>query len=169
MGVHSLFVFTHDSVGLGEDGPTHQPIEHLMAAGGAEADGFSSGGRERDCGVLAAGAGAEGAELHGAEPAGPAGARCGADVCGRAKGAYSMTPEVTKPDVIDRDGLRGDDVPEGGGGAEDCRHHGAGGFDAELQDFDEQTEEYKAELLPEACRRCRLRRARRWDGGSMSA
>jgi transketolase len=31
MGVHSLYVFTHDSVGLGEDGPTHQPIEHLMA------------------------------------------------------------------------------------------------------------------------------------------
>jgi transketolase len=30
MGVHSLFVFTHDSVGLGEDGPTHQPIEQLM-------------------------------------------------------------------------------------------------------------------------------------------
>jgi transketolase len=31
MNVHSLFVFTHDSVGLGEDGPTHQPIEHLMS------------------------------------------------------------------------------------------------------------------------------------------
>jgi transketolase len=29
--VPSIFVFTHDSVGLGEDGPTHQPIEHLMA------------------------------------------------------------------------------------------------------------------------------------------
>jgi transketolase len=27
----SIFVFTHDSVGLGEDGPTHQPIEHFMA------------------------------------------------------------------------------------------------------------------------------------------
>ncbi len=27
----SIFVFTHDSVGLGEDGPTHQPIEHLMS------------------------------------------------------------------------------------------------------------------------------------------
>jgi transketolase len=27
----SIFVLTHDSVGLGEDGPTHQPIEHLMA------------------------------------------------------------------------------------------------------------------------------------------
>lgn len=31
MKVHSIFVFTHDSIGLGEDGPTHQPIEHLMA------------------------------------------------------------------------------------------------------------------------------------------
>jgi transketolase len=31
MKIRSLFVFTHDSVGLGEDGPTHQPIEHLMA------------------------------------------------------------------------------------------------------------------------------------------
>ncbi|MFQ5975239.1 MAG: transketolase [Candidatus Hydrothermarchaeales archaeon] len=31
MQVHSIFVFTHDSIGLGEDGPTHQPIEHLMS------------------------------------------------------------------------------------------------------------------------------------------
>ena len=31
MSVHSLFVFTHDSVGLGEDGPTHQPVEHLSS------------------------------------------------------------------------------------------------------------------------------------------
>ena len=30
MRSHSLFVFTHDSIALGEDGPTHQPIEHLM-------------------------------------------------------------------------------------------------------------------------------------------
>jgi len=29
--VPTIFVFTHDSVGLGEDGPTHQPIEHLAA------------------------------------------------------------------------------------------------------------------------------------------
>ncbi len=29
MRSHSLFVFTHDSIGLGEDGPTHQPIEQL--------------------------------------------------------------------------------------------------------------------------------------------
>ncbi|MGA3035613.1 MAG: transketolase [Terracidiphilus sp.] len=31
MESNSLFVFTHDSVGVGEDGPTHEPIEHLMA------------------------------------------------------------------------------------------------------------------------------------------
>ncbi len=31
MEVHSIFVFTHDSVFLGEDGPTHEPIEHLPA------------------------------------------------------------------------------------------------------------------------------------------
>jgi transketolase len=29
MGVPSITVFTHDSIGVGEDGPTHQPIEHL--------------------------------------------------------------------------------------------------------------------------------------------
>jgi transketolase len=27
----AIFVWTHDSIGLGEDGPTHQPVEHLMA------------------------------------------------------------------------------------------------------------------------------------------
>lgn len=31
MGIPSVFVFTHDSIGVGEDGPTHQPVEHLAA------------------------------------------------------------------------------------------------------------------------------------------
>jgi transketolase len=31
MKTHSIFIFTHDSIGLGEDGPTHQPVEHLMS------------------------------------------------------------------------------------------------------------------------------------------
>ena len=30
MGLPNIFVYTHDSVALGEDGPTHQPIEHLV-------------------------------------------------------------------------------------------------------------------------------------------
>ena len=31
MGTPSIFVYTHDSIGVGEDGPTHQPIEQLVA------------------------------------------------------------------------------------------------------------------------------------------
>lgn len=30
MGLRVIFVFTHDSIALGEDGPTHQPVEHIM-------------------------------------------------------------------------------------------------------------------------------------------
>jgi transketolase len=30
MGIPNIFVYTHDSIGLGEDGPTHQPVEHLV-------------------------------------------------------------------------------------------------------------------------------------------
>jgi transketolase len=30
MGIRVVYVFTHDSIGLGEDGPTHQPVEQLM-------------------------------------------------------------------------------------------------------------------------------------------
>ena len=31
MGVRAIHILTHDSIGLGEDGPTHQPVEHLAA------------------------------------------------------------------------------------------------------------------------------------------
>jgi transketolase len=31
MGIHVIYIFTHDSIGLGEDGPTHQPVEHLSS------------------------------------------------------------------------------------------------------------------------------------------
>ncbi|HPQ29645.1 MAG TPA: transketolase, partial [Desulfobacteraceae bacterium] len=31
MGLKIIYIFTHDSIGLGEDGPTHQPVEHLAA------------------------------------------------------------------------------------------------------------------------------------------
>jgi len=31
MGLHVVYVFTHDSIAVGEDGPTHQPVEHLAA------------------------------------------------------------------------------------------------------------------------------------------
>ena len=31
MKVHHIFIYTHDSIGIGEDGPTHQPVEHLLS------------------------------------------------------------------------------------------------------------------------------------------
>ncbi|MBN2178198.1 MAG: transketolase, partial [Deltaproteobacteria bacterium] len=31
MGLRVVYVFSHDSIGVGEDGPTHQPVEHLMS------------------------------------------------------------------------------------------------------------------------------------------
>jgi len=34
MNTHCLFVYSHDSVGLGEDGPTHQPVEHIASLRG---------------------------------------------------------------------------------------------------------------------------------------
>ena len=33
MDIRTIFVMTHDSIGLGEDGPTHQPVEHLRRCG----------------------------------------------------------------------------------------------------------------------------------------
>ena len=33
MGIRVIHVMTHDSIGLGEDGPTHQPVEHLARCG----------------------------------------------------------------------------------------------------------------------------------------
>src|SRR5690625_817079 len=31
MGAHNILVYTHDSIGLGEDGPTHQAVEHVAS------------------------------------------------------------------------------------------------------------------------------------------
>ena len=31
MNIPVIYVMTHDSIGLGEDGPTHQPVEHLAS------------------------------------------------------------------------------------------------------------------------------------------
>jgi len=47
MGLRVVYVMTHDSIGLGEDGPTHQPVEHLAALRAIP------GRRHRDGGVLA--------------------------------------------------------------------------------------------------------------------
>ena len=53
MRLRVIYVLTHDSIGLGEDGPTHQPIEHLaMLRATPQPDGASSGGCNRNSGML---------------------------------------------------------------------------------------------------------------------
>ncbi len=74
MGTGVVYVMTHDSIGLGEDGPTHQPVEHL---GGAARDPeharVPAVRRGRDRGMLGAGAEPHRRSDHpGAEPAEPA-------------------------------------------------------------------------------------------------
>ncbi len=54
MKIPSIFVWTHDSIGLGGDGPTHQPIEHLAALRAIPGSRRRAPGRrQRDRGVLA--------------------------------------------------------------------------------------------------------------------
>ena len=58
MGQRVILVGTHDSIGLGEDGPTHQPVEHLAALRAIpEPESFPAGRRRGDRRVLAVGAG----------------------------------------------------------------------------------------------------------------
>ena len=69
-----IYIFTHDSIGVGEDGPTHQPIEHLAAAAGdSERHHPASGRRERSGRGLASDHADQGsagrAGAHAAEPA----------------------------------------------------------------------------------------------------
>ena len=53
MGQRVVYVLTHDSIGLGEDGPTHQPVEHLAsAARHAQSLRLPPGRRDRDGGML---------------------------------------------------------------------------------------------------------------------
>ena len=68
-----VYVMTHDSIGLGEDGPTHQPIEHLqIAARDAEPARVAPRRRGRNRRMLGAGAGAaESAVAARADPSEP--------------------------------------------------------------------------------------------------
>ena len=43
MGIRVIYIFSHDSIGLGQDGPTHQPIEQLIGTKGSpEPDGYQA-------------------------------------------------------------------------------------------------------------------------------
>jgi transketolase len=151
MNIHALYVFTHDSVGLGEDGPTHQPIEHLMSMRAipvltdfrpADANETAS------CWRLA---------LERKGPCFMALSRqdlpvldAAAAIAGVPKGAYSRTPEVTKADVILI--ATGSEVVTCLKAAEELKTAGIVAKVVSMPSFrvfDEQTAAYKAELLPE--------------------
>ena len=66
-GLHVIYVWTHDSVGLGEDGPTHQPIEHYAALRAIPNLWFIRAGDANE----AAAAWATAIERHTASPSGP--------------------------------------------------------------------------------------------------
>ncbi len=67
-----IYVMTHDSIGLGEDGPTHQPIEHLQSLRAMPGLNVYRPGRcGRDGGMLGARAGEQGAERPRAHPPEP--------------------------------------------------------------------------------------------------
>jgi transketolase len=151
MGVHSLYVFTHDSVGLGEDGPTHQPIEHLMSL---RAIPHMTDFRPADANETAA---CWKLALERKSPSFMALSRQDLPVfdaaltfVGPAKGAYSMTPEVASPDVILIG--TGSEVTTCMKAATELK---AAGIVARVVSmpsfriFDEQPEEYRAALLPE--------------------
>jgi transketolase len=151
MGTHSLFVFTHDSVGLGEDGPTHQPIEHLMSL---RAIPHLTDFRPADANETAA---CWKLALERKSPSFMALSRQDLPVmeaalafAGPAKGAYSVTPSVTAADVILIG--TGSEVTTCLKAAEELK---AGGIVANVVSmpsfriFDEQPEEYRAALFPE--------------------
>ncbi|HUD22926.1 MAG TPA: transketolase [Acidobacteriaceae bacterium] len=151
MNIHALYVFTHDSVGLGEDGPTHQPIEHLMSLRVMPnlTDFRPADANETAvCWRLA---------LERKGPSFMALTRqdipvfdAASAIAGVPKGAYSMTPEVTKADVI---------LLAAGSEVSVCLKAAAELKAAEItakvvsmpsfRIFDEQSAAYKAELLPE--------------------
>ncbi len=151
MGIHALYVFTHDSVGLGEDGPTHQPIEHLMSM---RAMPVLTDFRPADANETAA------CWRLAMERKGPcfmALSRQDLPVldaalafAGVPKGAYSRTPEVTKPDVILI--AAGSEVTTCLTAAAELKAAGIAAKVVSMPSFriyDEQTAAYKAALLPE--------------------
>ena len=151
MGVHSLYIFTHDSIGLGEDGPTHQPIEHLMAL---RAVPFLTDFRPADANETAA---CWKLALERKSPSFMALSRQDLPVydaaitfAGPVKGAYAMN-DVAKPDVILIG--TGSEVSVCVKAAEELKAAGIAARVVSMPSwkiFEEQPAEYKAELLPEA-------------------
>ena len=140
MGLHVVHVFTHDSIALGEDGPTHQPVEQLAGLRAIpEPDAcIRPGRRQRNRGRLAGrardarSAGAAGA--HAARTCRRSTAAATRSAEGLRRGAYVLAdaPDGTPDADPDRQRLGGRPDRRRGGAAARRRRRGALRLDAEL-------------------------------------
>ena len=152
MSTHSLYVFTHDSIGLGEDGPTHQPVEHLWSlrvipqmtdfrpADANETAVCWKLALERKSASFMALSRQDLPVFEAAKAQ-----------AGVPKGAYSVTPEAKNADVILIG--TGSEVTTCLKAAEELKAAGVVANVVSMPSvkiYDEQPEEYKKSLLPEA-------------------
>ena len=139
MGLHVAWVFTHDSVGLGEDGPTHQPVEHLAALRAIpQPHGDPPGRRQRDRRGVArrssrtsTGRGALALSRQDVPPFGR-GENGVADATGLARGAYVLREAAGRARDDRRHRHRGDGRARRRRPARRRGHSRAGRLDAEL-------------------------------------
>ncbi len=153
----TIFVWTHDSIGLGEDGPTHQAVEHLMSLRAMpRLLDPPAGRRERDGRGLARGDGASGGrgrpralppERAGARPFGGEGRRV-------ARGAYILAEASGgKPRVILI--ATGSELQLAVGGRQKLEAEGIPTRVVSMpcwEFFDKQPREYRDEVLPPSVR-----------------
>lgn len=160
MGVSPIFVWTHDSIGLGEDGPTHQPVEHLAACRAipglavvrpADANETAAAWRaalERTDGPIGL------VLTRQAVPTFPRGTDGFAPADGLARGAYVLLESSTPtPDVILI--ATGSEVQYAVAAREQLEAEGIGTRVVSapcLEWFDEQDDDYRESVLPAAVR-----------------
>jgi transketolase len=152
MSTHSLYVFTHDSVGLGEDGPTHQPIEHLMALRAIpQLTDFRPADANETAACWKLALERKSASFMALSRQDLPVFDAALTAAGTPKGAYSMTPGVTAADVILI--ATGSEVTTCLKAADELKAAGIAAKVVSMPSFkiyDEQSAAYKAELLPES-------------------
>ncbi|HEX8487734.1 MAG TPA: transketolase [Propionibacteriaceae bacterium] len=150
-----IYVWTHDSIGLGEDGPTHQPIEHLAALRaipGLDVVRPSDANETAACwaAILKNGDRPAGLILsRQALPIVPRGADGFADVSGVAKGGYVLKDCEGTPDVILMG--TGSEVQYAVAAQEALAAEGVSARVVSIpcrEWFDEQGQEYKNSVIP---------------------
>ncbi len=160
MGVAPIYVWTHDSIGLGEDGPTHQPVEHLAACRAipglavvrpADANETAAAWRaslERTDGPIGLVLTRQGV------PTFPRGTDGFAEASELARGAYVLIDSSTEtPDVILI--ATGSEVQYAVAAREQLEASGVGARVVSapcLEWFDEQDEAYRESVLPASVR-----------------